>query len=403
MAPSEVETRIGDNYKFVPIILGSAIAALLATQIMRDFLRDLGQGGNAWKQGDWLINSNLIWIRRGITGSAEIRISDLLHVSPLTTVVGIQCALFAVALFCLLVLAGNFLSRIEYWIVLFSPGMFFINWAGNPQGAGRKELVTYAVLGMLGVATRSKRNSKCLIIVSLLLYCFGALAHDVNVLLWPVVALMFVIVSRRQNLGHTWPLVAGALSGAVAIFAAGFSVIYSQAPNIQSICEPLIKRGLSPDVCSGAIESATFNAHQETSKLVGALVVYGHGSIVLGIAKEVFIYLATVTPLVYLTFIHKRPFALLAVQVMIALLMLPLYFVALDWGRWLVIQVTVYGFVLLALVQSEFTEIRKPQPQWIVIPLLAFSFLWVPHETPGLFHWGFLPRVIRDFHAIILR
>ena len=75
--------------------------------------------------------------------------SDFLHVSPLLFVVGVQIFLYIIALLGFVVLAGNLLVQLDYWILFLSSGFFAVSWAAHSQGAGRKELISFAVFGVL--------------------------------------------------------------------------------------------------------------------------------------------------------------------------------------------------------------------------------------------------------------
>jgi hypothetical protein len=49
---------------------------------MTHFCLTVFNGENDWQQGDWLINTHGVTIRRGVLGSAIFMLSDILNVSP---------------------------------------------------------------------------------------------------------------------------------------------------------------------------------------------------------------------------------------------------------------------------------------------------------------------------------
>jgi len=74
------------------IIVG-LLAATSAAYVLLHLIRDVWNGGHAWKQGDWLINSENVVVRRSLSGDVILAISDVLDISPLFVVAGVQAAL----------------------------------------------------------------------------------------------------------------------------------------------------------------------------------------------------------------------------------------------------------------------------------------------------------------------
>ena len=78
----DLQTR---NALLIAVILGTVLFYLLY-QLFLDF----SLGGNNWKQGDWLINELSEPVRRGLFGSAVLRISDVIGLNPLLLLILFQ-------------------------------------------------------------------------------------------------------------------------------------------------------------------------------------------------------------------------------------------------------------------------------------------------------------------------
>ena len=61
--------------------IGSLLLAAL--YILQQSVQNYQDGGDLWKQGDWLINSELGPVRRAFLGNIILRISDISNTSPL--------------------------------------------------------------------------------------------------------------------------------------------------------------------------------------------------------------------------------------------------------------------------------------------------------------------------------
>jgi hypothetical protein len=67
----------------INFIIFSVFTFLILAYILYELGLDINNGGNSWKQGDWLINNETQLVRRGFFGSIILKISDFISINPL--------------------------------------------------------------------------------------------------------------------------------------------------------------------------------------------------------------------------------------------------------------------------------------------------------------------------------
>ena len=130
-------------------------------------------GGNMWKQGDWLINSEMLPIRRAFMGDIILGISDTLNTSPLLVTIMFQTTLFLMLVCLLCILLRQKEVKPAIWVILISPAFFVFFWASDQQGSMRKELFIYLALACLATSGIRQSLSRPLIAASLILFVLG--------------------------------------------------------------------------------------------------------------------------------------------------------------------------------------------------------------------------------------
>ena len=125
---------------------------LATSLLLANLLRDMLTGGNSWKQADWLVNSEEVFVRRGLFGSGLLRLSDLLAVKPLLLVGALQAILMLALIGATIVAARRSGLTDRVLLLLLSPGFFVLFWAADPQGSLRKEMIVYLALAALALA-----------------------------------------------------------------------------------------------------------------------------------------------------------------------------------------------------------------------------------------------------------
>lgn len=364
--------------------IGAILILFLTLVILAGFVRDYVRGGNAWKQGDWLINDAAGPIRRGALGSLLIRVGDVLGIGPLATVIALQLGLVVIFSGAILPYARSLCGRIEYWLLFFCPGFPLLFWGAQPMASGRKELVTFAAIALVAVAARPGLPAPAMLLAASAIYALGAIGHEVNALLLPVMLVAVVLVARHRRVGREWMVAALAICVVFAVFGGVVALLHPRITDSAAICAPLTARHLDPAICSRAMEWVSFGPAKAHSEMLRLLKIAGWGSVSLGIVIGLGTCLVTASPVIYLATLHQRPRRLLMMFAALGLLLVPLYFVAIDWGRWIDIQITTFGLLLFIMLSTGMTELARRGNRAVIAAFLILALVWTPDEKFGI-------------------
>jgi hypothetical protein len=337
-------------------------------------LNDVRLGGHGFKQGDYLINSIVEPVRRGQFGTGVIWVSDLLGSNPLYIVAAFQIVMLVILYMSVRTLFRA-IGRAELALLLALSAAFFVTfWVADPQGSIRKELIAFAGLALLASGSLARSNLK--IAMGAVVFCVALVSHEAMALLLPACAAIFVI--GRD--GPSGPRLVWALAGLIALtaaYTAWYTLTFTEVGAPDRICLPLLERGVGEHVCGGAIAWLQHDMDYGMRRVADML----DGP---GIAKFAVGYLVSLLPFGLISLHQDRPRVFLFGVLIAALPFVPLYVVAIDWGRWIglhVFSVTVLFSMLLATGQarSDF-PIRRPQ----FYGLLALGVVLSPSHVLGI-------------------
>lgn len=360
-------------FKYFEYICCLCGVVFLLLSLRKDWLR----GGNGWKQGDWLINSNINFVRRGGLGSAFLWVSDVMSLDPLGVVIAVQAIIFIASVFLLVLLVSKVAYKRYFLFLLFSPSFCLMFWVGDPQGGFRKEIILYLAMLLVGLGVSWRKKSA--IYFSVLVAGVGCFGHEINCLLLPAFCFCIFfafgdgIIDRFDALLMSMVGVVVASVLGVQYFAFGYYA------NPESVCLPLLDRGLDKHLCDGAISwigktsasgrGAVSNMHQNAS--IGNVVG--------------FVFSYVVSSLFFVKFVRffDKERALFLVYFCCFVPMVPLYFVAVDWGRWMSAHVTSATLCLLCLFLSKNRPIlRKNVSDPVSLkPYFLLSLFFLPNHS----------------------
>jgi len=340
-------------------------------------------GGHVWLQGDWLISLAAGPIRRGPFGEGLLRLSDMLGLSPLALLIGLQ------ALLVLLIFAG--VARLllaqqrgVMAMVLFTPGIFAVVWAIDPISALRKEMI--ALLALIWLAQPGGGLWRLALTGGLMLV--GGLGHEIMILLLPAWAITAYLL-HPQLIRRP---IALAVVGVVFVLGAAelfYALRHMRLTDAGPLCAALTQRGLSAEaLCGGAIAWLA-DPQNGTAKVWLAMqrswTVWLHP----------LAWALAAAPLWRVWRSHRSAQAQSGWLILLAIAPICLlYPVGLDWGRWFAVQITVAVVIMLGLAQrgylTERSDIKPAERALWLLSALSWGFL----HDPILTGQGLLVRVL---------
>lgn len=366
--------------------LGSLLLAAL--YVLQQSTENYQNGGDLWKQGDWLINSELVPVRRAFIGDLILRLSDILGTSPLLVTWIIQVILLIALIVLLLMSVRATGATLIIWIILLSPAFFVFFWAADPRASIRKELIIYVAFLCLLIAFSYPGRARLLILLSTFLFTMGVIGHEGMALFFPSYAICLWLLVRKTALSPTLIY----LPLALALVAALGSILYAQAhPSVadfQQICQPLLDRGLSDKICQGSIKWLQFDTHS-SSEIVGGTITAAK----LGTLAVAYV----LSSVGFLFFAHHTdaPRKLVALYLLAALPFAPLFVLGIDWGRWLNFHFSSAVFLVLALLRAGKLKIDRQPDNRYYIPLLLSHFIWSIGHIMPLMPFGILGQAYK--------
>ena len=367
-------------------VLVLTLGLLCLGVVCTDLYLDTLEGGDPWKQADWLVNNLQQPIRRGLFGSVMIWLADVFGISPLVPVFVLQ-ATALLGLFAVLMLvfsqSGN---KAALALLAFSPAFVFVFWAADPAGSLRKELLGYLAISLLLLAAQFPARMVLIASLSVLLFALACIGHEINILLAPVFAMVFSLCLRPSR-------AVGVAGLALLALVCGGSLAYalsnSAAADHATICAPLTERSVGAEFCIGAIlwmeRSAAYGAEQVSimflSKRNLGLYFISYGVIA--------------APLLYLISRVDRPYLVFAVAMLLFLPVLPLYPVAVDWGRWMNLHVMSFSFVFVAALMTRQIKIIRPVNKIVLGLTIALGLFWEQSHAGGPRLGGLVDQVVQ--------
>ncbi len=332
---------------------------------------DWTAGGNSWKQGDWLINSIETTVRRGYLGSVLIQSAEVLGLSPVTLVVILQTAMVAGSAILIALAIWPMVPRYTLWLLVIGPGFFLRFWALDVQGGLRKETIAFFGFSILLYAALRAGRAGGLAWLASVLLSVALIGHEGVVFLVPFFFACLYMMAEAGRLGRSNALAMAGLVAAASLAAVGMAVLFRNVVDHILVCQPLLEAGEAATICDGAIKAL----ETPLSEFVHTTFWMALSPRVLSFATLVVLNSAFVIAIGgYL--IGWRRFALPFLAS--AFLFLPLFIVAVDWGRWVSFHNTAVVFVLLmALGLGQVTRLRDSEmPAWAFAGLLAFTLIW---------------------------
>lgn len=343
----------------------------LAQTVRGSFLA--AEAHNGWVIGDWLINYQGGFVRRGLIGEGIFQLSSWLAINPDRLVITMHSASYAVFFGFSFLLLRQQQAVWRYLPLAISPSIFLFQ-IYDAQGGYRKEILFIALLAFLvwAAKTLSTPRFERWFFAAMLFYPALVLSHEVFIIWLPI---LLIVYSVTVPLTRKRVLILGGL-GVLSALAFGASLHYlGDANKAAAIAFSL--RGAGYMNLSDAIAALATTPAQgvELTKSIIAKgqywVNYPQTIILAGLA-----FFPVRTRLAGLFTLQTG--ALFLISLVGTVLVMA---VAIDWGRFL--YVLVVSLFLLSFLSEEKPAPFKPDLGYIsliLVSLFAYAALWhLPH------------------------
>ncbi len=359
---------------------GLVLAWIGALQVV---WRCLAEGGQKWLQADWLINLAAGPVRRGPFGEALIRLAEFSGLTPLA-VVGLVQALLVSALFLGTLRLLTVQTRPAMVLAVLSPGFFAVLWSADALAGLRKETIPLLALVLLALP----RAGLGRLLVSAGLLSAGAWGHEVAVLMAPAWGVALLLLPPECSARAR--AVVAAVTGAVVLGAALYALRHASVPDTAPICARITQLGpVHPAFCDGAI--AWLAAGENGPGTLRRALAASHNLLLLPVAVGL-----SVAPLVHLCRLGRPDRRLLALILLATAPLLLLYPLAIDWGRWVSLQVSTVAILLLGLAAVDRFR-PEPPPRAVTLALWLVLAMAAGLQTMSEVHPGAL--ILRLLHG----
>lgn len=343
---------------------------LLAGYVILEAWNDLAAGGNSWKQGDWLINSLEAPIRRGLLGNVLIESAAALGISPVLLVVVVQTALVAGSAILIALALWRMTPRYSLWLLVIAPGFFLRFWALDTQGGLRKETIAFFAFALLLFAVVRVPSGRVLPWLASAVFSVAVIGHEGMVFLAPFFLAGLYIMHRAGALGRGDTLLMSGLVAATCLAAVAMALILRNADYL-AVCRPLLEQGVDEAMCDGAIKALEIPLSKYVKTTFWMALSWRMVSfLTLVVLNSAFMLVLGGYLMDFRSF--ARPY------LASTLLFVPLFIVAVDWGRWVSFHTTASVFVLLMALWYGIPRAGKGSevPPLVFAGLLLFTLFW---------------------------
>ena len=366
----KVDTRVS-IFKLFLVVITLVIPFITSVNWYKN---EISRGGNFMNTGDWLINYSDGFIRRGLTGQIFISLTEP-EASSLWWLFLFQCFLYFFILLFFLVYMWR--ERFSWQSILFACSPAAIPFIGYDTGGfGRKEGLGIIALILVYLSTTRKGKFQiALLIFSILVFFLSILSWEVNFVFLP--GFVFILYKRLKV--DELARVANVLFvSIVSILLLLSSLKFSgRSDSSSKICSSLRNHGLSGEtLCEGSI------------KVIGVTANETHGWVIQNFPNYLgylpFLFLALL-PILSSKWSKQNKSIIISTLIVIS----PIFFVAVDYGRWIFIVVMQLTICFIATSNSEDASSNL----WSPLSILLFISLWgMPHSDVPISWWrGAIP------------
>jgi hypothetical protein len=357
-----------------------------------------------WILGDWLINYEGGFVRRGLTGQIILLLSRWLHLSPLLIAVGVALVAYVIVYYSIWKLLKN--SSWKIWVLAAFVSPALIGFTVAARGGFHKDVLYLASLAGLLVMLMHKNVKSWVLTVYITLACvLCILSHEPLFVYFP-----YILAALAIGIGEIKRTVAIALIPLIFTFASFYAVAknHGTAETVRVVCDSLGEENAR--LCIGSIGNLAHSSEDARVETVTESAQFHYYRVYppLGLLALIPIVMGFVD--LWKTPGLRRDLKLLAGTAAVSFVMsLTLFYYATDWGRWIYMHLFSLFLILLFLDDRRQTDVRTAVPvrgisggkfrvAFVSVLLFVYATAWsLPcySDTPVLGYLGLVSRVVR--------
>jgi hypothetical protein len=314
--------------------------------------------------GDWLINYQGGFVRRGLIGQLIFWMSGN-HSNTLWVTFAIQALIVLFSSWLILKIYFSSSKGLNWLIVLFSPAFVFLFFYYDSHSALRKEILPFLVMASLVYGLIGDKLKIAYLRFSVLMYFIAVFSHELSSLCIPFFLYPLYVQYQHSKFDKKALVRYGAYF--VLISASGLilsALFKGNSDTLQQICSSLTGRGFDKAICGGSMSYLSKDLNDAVTSIIWDINRQPYL-----ILFPILLFLSLI-PFTLSDWFTKRAPLVLAITGFIFLL--PLFITGYDWGRWIRIYITLLTLCLLFDSAMGTVRLRNIPKVFIVL----FIFCW---------------------------
>lgn len=370
-----MNTYISSRLNFIGSLFIIILCYLTVDQAFYLAADALSMKGDFWLTADWVINYSNGFIRRGLLGEILLKICQFLNLDLIKVTINLQLLLIILFVILSLILYFKTTKTFVEKAIFCSPAFYigFCYW--TPRGGFRKELILvtiFALLVVIKLLFKNKLQDNYYVTFSLLLYTLFGLTHEMIIFFSPLLLFFFFILYTNKLISLKSVCFICITICLINIILFLLSYLFHGDPaSSAAICKSVSPYTISV-FCNGAISALGKDLN---AALEGISFYIKNTS-----------YLVSYPLLLVLAFL---PFTMITynkeLKVKYGLLvsficLLPLFVIAVDWGRWISTYTTIFSLITFFLLHTKQARIKPFFQQHTIFSACLFviyTFTWV--------------------------
>lgn len=319
-----------------------------------------------YRIGDWLINYQGGFVRRGLIGQLIYLISTN-RPNTIWIAYAIQVITYlTLSYFVLLLFFAQHKNRV-FLLFLFSPAFIFMFPLYDIEGWFRKELLVFLAYALLVYGLREGVVRSKYLWASFFIYFIAVFSHEVASLTLVFFLFPLYVISKRQSSFDRKIIFFGFAYALTAICGLALSVLLpGDLKTAERVCLSLTARGIQPGICDGAIQYLAYGAShgvQEVATKIQSRYYLSIYPLLLALA---------LLPVFFTNWWRTR----FSILILGFVSLIPLFVVGMDWGRWIAIYVTL--IFISVLFDGTLGQLKTRKISLAAV--ILYATLWsIPH------------------------